>query len=375
MKVSVVGGGPAGLFFATLLKQGQSCHEVTVYEQNAADTTYGFGVGFSKSALNFLQKTDSNLYEEILAVSEHMKCLTIVHQGVHVPILGNDFYGIERICLLNLLKKRALMNGVRFIENCRIEAVHDLENYDLLVGADGVNSIVQHTFRSNFQQTITECQNKLIWYGTSRVSNGIELIFKETSIGLFIGHTYRYRTDRNTFVVECSPDVWQAAGFDTMSESESCRYCEKIFSEFLNGCPLISNKSLWFTPKIIKTNHWTSNQVTLLGDALKTMHPSIGSGTRSAMQDAIALADACLENPLNVEAALAAFEQERRPKAEQLQNSALRSIEWYENVHTRLSLSPIEFAYDYMVRTGKIDYHKLREMDPNFIHAYEQVLT
>lgn len=371
MKVSVVGAGPAGLFFATLLKRGLSSHEVTVYEQNPANTTYGFGVGFSGAALNFLQKADLDLYEAILASSEHMKCLTIVHQGVHVPIFGNDFYGIERICLLNLLKKQALASGVRLIENRRIGALQDLEDYNLLVGADGINSIVRHAFRNDFQPVITECQNILIWYGTSRVSNGIELIFKATDIGLFIGHTYRYRTDQNTFVVECAPNIWKAAGFDTMSEAESCRYCEEVFSDFLNGCPLISNKSLWFTPKIVKTNHWVSGRATLLGDALKTMHPSIGSGTRAAMQDAIALANACLENPQNIEAALVEFEQKRRPKAEQLQNSAFRSIDWYENVHNRLFLSPIEFAYDYMTRTGKIDYDKLREMDPHFIHTYE----
>lgn len=373
MKIAVVGGGPAGLFFAALMKRNQESHEVTVYEQNAANMTYGFGVGFSETALNFLQKVDSTLHEEILASSEHLKHLTIVHQEVRVSISGNDFHGVERIRLLNLLRKRALTSGVRLLEDYRVKSLEDLEEYDLVVGADGINSLVRRALSDHFQPIIRPCRNMWIWYATSRVSDGIELIFKETNAGLFIGHTYRYRNDRNTFVVECTPKAWHQAGFDTMSEVESRHYCENVFSDFLRGCPLISNQSLWFTPKIIKTVHWVSGNATLLGDALKTMHPSIGSGTRAAMQDAIALADACLENQHNVEAALTQFEQKRRPHAEKLQDSAIRSIEWYESVNKRLHLSPVDFAYDYMKRTGKIDHERMRQMDPDFVRAYESL--
>lgn len=374
MKVSVIGAGPAGLFFATLLKRRDKTHKVTVYEQNSSNTAYGFGIGFSKAALNFLEQVDLKLQKSILASSEHLERLTIVHKGERISIAGNDFYGIERLCLLNLLKKEALANGVQIIENHRIETLNNFESSDLIVGADGINSVIRSLFSKEFQPVITQCNNKLIWYATPRISDGIELMFKETDAGLFIGHTYRYKNNRNTFIVECAPSTWYAAGLDAMSDIQSRTYCENVFSEFLNGCKLVSNQSVWFTPKIVKSTHWISGNITLIGDALKTMHPSIGSGTRVALQDAMALADACQESSRNVTVGLKKFEKIRRDKVEKLQEAAIRSIQWYENVSNMLHLSPLEFAYHYMMRTGKINHDRMQEMDPNFIHAYESML-
>jgi 2-polyprenyl-6-methoxyphenol hydroxylase-like FAD-dependent oxidoreductase len=171
--------------------------------------------------------------------------------------------------------------------------------------------------------------------------------------------------------VECAPDTWHATGLAAMSDAESRRYCENIFSEFLEGYSLISNQSYWFVPKIIKNNHWVSGHTTLIGDALKTMHPSIGSGTRAALQDAMALAKACLENPQDVNSALMQFEEKNKFNAEKSQNAALRSIDWYESIHERLHFSPLKFAYDYMMRTGKINHDRMRNMDPGFVRAYE----
>jgi anthraniloyl-CoA monooxygenase len=221
MKVSVIGAGPAGLFFSALLKRRDTDHEITVYEQNSPNTTYGFGVGFSKAALNFLEQADPKLHENIIASSEFLECLAIVHKGERISISGNDFYGIERLCLLNLLKKEALANGVQIIENKRIETLNNLEKCDLIVGADGINSVVRNTLSHRFQPVIKQCKNQLIWYATSRISEGIELIFKKTDVGLFIGHTYRYKNNRNTFVVECGSSTWHAAGLDNMSDIET----------------------------------------------------------------------------------------------------------------------------------------------------------
>lgn len=373
MKVSIVGAGPAGLFFSILLKQSDATHDIIIYEQNDVNTTYGFGVGFSKGALNFLQKADVHLHKKTLSAAQHLNHLTITHQGESIPIFGTDFYGIERIHLLNLLRQQALENDVQILNNYHIENLNDLEDSDLIIGADGVNSVVRDFYKNYFNPHIIQCKNRLIWYATSKVTNGIELIFKETEVGLLIGHTYRYTPNKNTFVVECTPNAWHHAGFNTMSEKESQHYCENVFSEFLDGHPLISNHSFWFNPKIIKISNWVNGHVTLLGDALKTMHPSIGSGTRAAMQDAISLADACSENPTDIKAALKQFEQRHKPKANKIQQAALQSIHWYENVHERLHLSPYEFAYDYMMRTGKIDHNQMCKMDPDFVRAYESI--
>lgn len=375
MKVAIVGGGPAGLFFSTLLKRAQPKSDVTIYEQNAADATYGFGVVFTDIALRFLDEIDKPLRKAIVTASSKQDQLIITHRNVPVSVGGNIFYGISRLDLLNLLREEAVKVGVRIIDNRRIDELEPFAKCDLIVGADGLNSTTRNLFKSHFQASIEHCRNMWAWYGTARQVKGVNLIFQQTPTGLFIGHTYPYGVHGNTFVVECAPDVWRRAGLDIMSDEESRSYCAGVFSDFLAGETLLSNRSVWFNPAFVRTRNWSHGNVVLIGDALKTVHPTIGSGTRVGMQDAIALAGACVDAGGNIPLALTLFEERRRPDAEGFQDAALRSVQWYEAVDERLDLSPLEFAYDYMMRTGKMDRERLRRMDPEFVLAYERSLT
>ncbi|RWE07629.1 MAG: monooxygenase [Mesorhizobium sp.] len=370
MKIAIVGAGPAGLFFSALLKRLDSAHHITIFERNEPETTYGFGVGFSDGALRFLEEVDGGLRDAIVASSARQDHITLVHQNERVPILGSHFYGIARLRLLQLLQERALAEGVQIVSGQLVKRLADIQGYDLVVGADGVNSMVRRETEAVLKPAVTACRNMWIWYATNRTTPGIELLFHQTAFGLFIGHTYRYQNNRNTFVIECSAMTWRTAGLHEMSEAESVRFCSSIFADFLGGGQFISNSSVWFTPKIVRLAKWSCGQVTLIGDALKTIHPSIGSGTRAAMQDAIALAAACANNPHDVSAALDRFEELRRHAAEKLQSSAVRSIDWYETVEERLHLSPLELAFEFMMRTGKVDYVRLQEMDPAFAARY-----
>ena len=367
MKIAVIGGGPAGLFFSTLLRRWSSVHEITVFEQNPPDATYGFGVALTDIALRFLDEVDPELHRGIICKAALQDRIAIVHKGISVPIAGNALYGISRLDLLQLLRNDAIAAGVSLIDGRRIDDLGSLAEFDMVVGADGVNSAVRRLLNDEFGSTIEHRRNMWAWYGTRRKSDDVHLLFETAEHGLFIGHTYRYGDHGNTFVVECSPEVWRTAGLDRMGETECLAYCTHVFRDFLDGEPLISNRSLWFNPAFVRTPNWSVGNVVLIGDALKTVHPTIGSGTRVAMQDAIALARACVDAGGDVPASLRLYAERRRPDADGFQDAALRSIEWYETVDERLSLSPLEFAYSFMTRTGKVDDARIERMDPAFM--------
>lgn len=368
MKVGIVGAGPAGLFFSLRLKQVNPQADVTVFERSSADKTYGFGVGFSEGALKFVAKACPDVGDDISHTSIRQTSLSIVHQGEKVSVGGNVFYGISRVRLLQSLADRARSLGVEIHENSAVQSLDPFKKFDLVVGADGVGSIVRRLNESSYQTEVLQCKNMWIWYATSHVTDGIEIVFQQTPFGLFIGHTYQYEANKNTFVVECSPQTWISAGLDRMNGRESLHFCSKLFIDYLCGKPLIGRDSEWFTPKLIKTGAWHTRNTVLLGDALKTMHPTIGSGTRAAMQDADALALALGKTDCErIPDALDEFELQHKSKADALQASAVRSIDWYENIEESLGLSPLELTSLYMKRTGKIDRARLQKMDPAFL--------
>jgi anthraniloyl-CoA monooxygenase len=371
MKIAVVGGGPGGLLFAELVRRENPGYQVRVLEQNPADATYGFGIVLADVALRVLEGVAPDLHRELVAVAEAQHEIQITHQGVKVPIKGNTFLGIPRVKLLNLMQKRAERLGVEIAYSHRVERVEDLAGYDLIVGADGVNSAIREQLQASFQADKEQRLNKWAWYGTRHRFDCVELIFQDTPHGIFIAHSYRYSPEFGTFVIECHPDVWRRAGLDRMSDEESRVFCADVFRDALGGEALISNRSAWFNPSFVTSRNWSSGNVVLIGDALKTVHPSIGSGTRMAYEDAIALAQAVNAKGPDVPASVAEFEAIRRSRAEGFQDAAMRSIIWYETVDTIKHLSPLEFAFSYMTRTGKVSYERLRRIDPDFLAAYE----
>ncbi|WP_342133532.1 FAD-dependent monooxygenase [Hydrogenophaga sp. OTU3427] len=372
MKIAIVGAGPAGLYFALLAKKHQPQHSIEVYEQNPADATYGWGVVFSDIGLNFLREADPEFFREFTAHHERCDYMEVVHQGTHVQIGGNHFSRTSRIDMLRTLQTACERLGIQVHYGRRIEDVNALRaQVDMLVAADGGNSAIRTQFAEHFRPSFERRRNKFAWYGTRQLFHPVSLIFKQTPHGVFIAHSYQYSPGLSTFLIEVDPDTWSRAGLDRASEDESRAYCAQVFREELGCHELMTNRSLWFEANIVKNEQWTHQNIVLLGDALRTVHFSLGSGTRMAMQDAIALHRGLVEHPDDVQAAFAAFEHERRPASTTFQASASRSLDWYERVGDIMHLNPLAFAYHYMRRTGQVSHEDLARRDPYFTAACE----
>ena len=371
MKIGVVGGGPAGLYFSFLMKKNDPLHDICVYEQNPADATYGWGVVFSDVALSFIREADPEFYREFTA--NHTEChyMEIVHRGVHVQLRNNHFSRAARIDLLNTLQQACDRVGVQMEFGTRVEDVNSLAGNDLIVAADGANSSVRKQFEARYQPTFETRRNQFAWYGTRQLFHPVSLVFRRNEHGIFIAHAYQYSRDLSTFLVEVDPDTWQRAGLDRMSDAESRHYCANVFHEELGSNELLSNRSLWFRAQVVRNERWMHSNIILIGDALRTVHFSLGAGTRMALQDAIALQRALARHGSDIGAACREFEVLRRPATDVFQTAASRSLDWYENVANRMHLDPISFAYDYMRRTGRVSHEDLRDRDPHFVSRYE----
>jgi anthraniloyl-CoA monooxygenase len=370
MRIGVVGGGPAGLYFALLMKRQDPRHDVTVVEQNPPGATYGWGVVFSDRALSFLEASDPESYQDLERRLQTWDDQAIVHRGQAVRIDGLGFSGIARLELLRVLQERCRRLGVRLQYDTRLTDLGALGGHDLVVGADGVNSVVREAGRAHFRPSVDVLSNRYAWYGTPRAFDCLTLTFREHRDGVFVAHHYRYDADASTFIVECDAETWATAGLAGASDDESRRYCEDVFRETLAGAPLLSNRSTWLAFRAVTNQRWSHDNTVLIGDALRTVHFSIGSGTRMALEDAIALARA-LATTDDVGAALAEFERARRPGVDRLLGVAGRSVRWYERMRQALGLAPVAFAYDYVMRGGALSHERLRERSPRFAAAYE----
>jgi 2-polyprenyl-6-methoxyphenol hydroxylase-like FAD-dependent oxidoreductase len=371
VRINIVGAGPAGLLFALLISRRFPDWHVQVFEQNPPDATYGFGVVFSQGALAFLERDVPDFHEQLKLRLESWPMQRIVHRDERVDIDGNGFSAIGRLDLNQFLDELCRAAGVRFEYEHVIDSLDELKECDLLVGADGANSVVRRALEAEFQTQAEWLTNRFAWYGTRQLFECLSLTFRANNDGSFVAHHYRHSPAMSTFVVECDEITWRRAGLDRMSDDESHAYCERVFAPDLGGHPLVSNKSLWRQFPLLTTHRWRVGNVVLIGDALRTVHFSIGSGTRLAFEDAIALDRSFGEAGEDAPRALELFERERRPIVEKIVAAANASSYWYERLPEKMMLRPWQLAYDYMTRSGRMTDERLRELSPKFMARVE----
>jgi 2-polyprenyl-6-methoxyphenol hydroxylase-like FAD-dependent oxidoreductase len=370
VRIAVLGGGPGGLYFAYLWKKRHPDARIDLFEQNAAGATWGFGVVFSEQALEFLRADDPDTVDAIAPRMQSWNNITLNLRGENVEIDGVGFSSIGRLDLLGILQQRARAVGVTPRYDTLIQSIDELKGYDLIVAADGLNSLVRRSFEGDFGASVSYSANKFAWYGTSKRFETLSQSFVATDLGAFNAHHYRYAPDMSTFLVECDRATWQRYGFADKTAEQSRAICEQVFADTLQGHPLMSNKSVWRNFPWIWNEHWSFRNMVLIGDALHSAHFSIGSGTRLAIEDVIALVKA-LETERDLPAALARYEVMRKPVVKKLVTAARASAAWYEQFPEHMKLGLMDFAYSYITRSGRIDGQRLRAMSPLFMARYE----
>lgn len=372
MRIGVIGGGPGGLYFASLWKRRHPQSHVDLFEQNPADATWGFGVVFSEQALDFLRDDDPATVDAIAPQMQSWRNITLNLHGERIEIDGVGFSSIGRLELLRILQQRAQAEGVACHFNTAVQTLDQLSSYDLIVAADGLNSLVRRSFEGDFGTSMSYATNKFAWYGTTKRFETLSQTFVETELGTFNAHHYRYAPSTSTFLVECDHATWARYGFADKSIEQSKAICERVFAETLGGYPLISNRSVWRNFPWLWNERWSFKNMVLIGDALHTAHFSIGSGTRLAIEDAIALIKAMEASPDDLGSALAAYEAARKPVVKKLVAAARSSADWYEKFPEHMKLDPIDFAFSYVTRSGRIDPKRLKAMSPAFMARYER---
>ncbi len=399
LKVAVIGGGPAGLYLALLMKQADPAHQITVLERNAPDDTFGWGVVFSDETLGNLRAADPPSYQAITDNFAHWDDIDIHFKGTIITSGGHGFSGIARVKLLQILQERAAGLGVELRFRCDVAddaALVDtgLGDTDLIVAADGVNSRIRKKYAEHFRPDLDVRKAKYTWLGTTRLFDAFTFIIVQNEWGVFQAHAYRFDERHSAFIVECDEESWRAAGFDRLDTDAAIARCQEMFAPWLEGHPLLSNArhlpSIWLNFIRVSNERWYHMEadvapVVLIGDAAHTAHFSIGSGTKLAMEDAIALARILRECEVRsaecgvgvnggsaLAAALEGYQEERRTEALRLQNAARNSMEWFENVKRYVHLDPPQFAYSLLTRSQRVSHENLRLRDARYLEGVER---
>jgi 2-polyprenyl-6-methoxyphenol hydroxylase-like FAD-dependent oxidoreductase len=371
-RVEIIGAGPAGLYSAILLKSRMPATRVRVTEQNPADATFGFGVVFSDQALDFLQADDPETHALITPLMERWRNMTLSLDGERITLDGIGFAAIARLQLLQVLQQRAAELGVVMRFNQALDSLDQIEaQADLVIGADGLNSLLRRAHAAEFSPQLDYFDNHFAWFGTPRAFDTLTQTFIRSPLGTLNAHHYRYTPSMSTFIVECDPTTFQSHGFAEMNEQASADTCAELFADTLEGAPLITNRSNWRRFPRLWCDNWVAGKRVILGDAAHTAHFSIGSGTRLALEDAIALVDALCQSS-ELPEALASFQQQRQPIARKIVDAANTSARWYDRFTEHMNLPIVDFAYSYLTRSGRIDDRRLRQLAPQFMRQYDE---
>lgn len=378
MKIACIGGGPAGLYFAISAKLHDPAHEVHVFERNRPDDTFGWGVVLSEETLQNLAANDAHSAEKIRHHFAYWDDIAVYYRGTRTVSTGHGFCGIGRMRLLLILQQRARELGVELHFQSEQDDVESVaREHDLVVASDGLNSRVRHQYQEHFKVDIDHRRCKFVWLGTrQKFNDAFTFIFEHTEHGWIWAHAYQFDRDTATFIAECSEDTWNRFGFDEMSKEESGATLEAVFGEYLGGHALMNNAShlrgsAWLSFPRVLCERWSHDNVVLMGDAAATAHFSVGSGTKLAMESAIALAD-YLHGEKNLPAALQKYEDERRLEVLRLQSAARNSLEWFEDVERYLHLHPVQFTYSLLTRSQRISHENLRLRDGEWLRDAER---
>ncbi|MGI8506471.1 MAG: bifunctional salicylyl-CoA 5-hydroxylase/oxidoreductase [Solirubrobacteraceae bacterium] len=385
MRIAVVGGGPGGLYFSILMRRVAPDCEVTVFERNRVGDAFGFGVVFSDETLTVFEHADPASYEEITERFTRWTDIDIHHRGVRTRSGGHGFSALGRRELLGILQRRALSLGLEVRFESEAPALQDLAWADLIVGADGASSAVRRARAHDFGPSLDERHCRYMWLGTDFVFDAFKFFILQTPDGVFQAHAYPYDEQMSTFIVECGEETWRCAGLDTVpagslppgqSDERSVAFCRELFADALQGHSLVANNSKWINFVTVHNRSWRSGNVVLLGDAAHTAHFSIGSGTKLAMEDAVALAWAFREHGRDrVDAALAAYESERRPIVQSTQRAAQASLEWFEGISRYVGQERLQFAFNLLTRSRRVTYDNLRLRDAAFVADVDEVFA